>query len=312
MKKFLLLTCALILAVACAPPATNQSTSTERTSEPSAPAPLTEAEAITKEKAVWDTLKRKDYDAFSNMLASDYIEVGNEGVYDKAGIVTHLKDLDITDVTFSDWRLIPVDKNMSLLLYNLNITGKFKGEPIPPGSYRASSGWANRDGKWQAIYYQETKVQTTPPPPPPSTSSPAATVASPSASAATTVPTDPVERERVVWDALKRRDYTTFASFLDESAIDVEPGGVYDKAGTRTMVQNFDASKGELSDFKTVKLTADAELVTYVLTIAGAKPEKERATSIWVNRGGTWKAVFHQGTPMSAPGASPSPTPLGK
>ena len=45
-----------------------------------------------KEKAAWDTLKKKDFDAFGNMLASDYIEVGDDGVFDKAGIIADLKD----------------------------------------------------------------------------------------------------------------------------------------------------------------------------------------------------------------------------
>ena len=311
MKKLLAFVSVLVILAACAPPETNRQTvsNTNMTSESA----MTEAEAIAKEKAVWDALKRKDYDAFANMLATDYLEVGDDNTYDKAGIVNYLKDLDFTEATFSDWKLVPIDKDASLLLYNVNIKGKFKGQDIPPGPYRASSAWVNRDGKWQAIFYQETLATTASASASPATSpasSPMATLsASPAAKVAeTTAPADPVEREKMVWDALKRKDYDAFAAFLDDAQVEVEPHGVLDKAGTLKGVRTFDATKVELSDFKTVKFDDDATLVTYVVTIPGPKPEKSRASSLWVNRGGKWLALFHQGTPASESAASPSPS----
>jgi hypothetical protein len=252
-------------------------------------------------------LKKKDYDLFAKMLTDDYLEVASDGVYDKAGIVSFLKDLDFTDATFSDWRLIQINQSAALLMYNLTLKGKFKGEDIPPGPYRVGSAWVNRNGKWQAIFYQETLAQTAAAPPPPTgagtpTSSP--TVSTGTAS----IPADPIEREKAVWDALKRKDYDTFASFIDSAQVEVEPDGVYDKAGTLKLVRMFDASKGELSDFKTVNINDDATLVTYVVTIAGAKPQKQRASTIWINRGGKWSALYHQGTAVENPPAA-SPTP---
>jgi hypothetical protein len=313
MKKTIFLVFALIIAAACAAPPTNEPT-TNRAAEPVAAAPMTEADAITKEKAIWDALKARNYDAFANMLATDYIEVLPDGVNDKAGTVTDVKDLEITDVTFADWRFIPVDKDVSLLLYNATIKGRFKGQAFPEGPYRVSSGHVNRDGKWQAIYYQETMVETEPPSPSPAASpSPSASpskAASPGMSpAATTLPADPAEREKMVWDALKRRDYDAFASYLDPGQVEVESTGVYDKAGTLEGVRTFDASMGALSDFKTVKITPNTELVTYLVTVAGPTPEKHLATTIWVNRGGKWAALFHQGTAMRTPSASPSASP---
>ena len=309
MKKILVLVSIVLVIAGCAAPPTNRdsapSTSTNRAAE--APVQLTEAEAIAREKNVWDVLKKKDYDLFEKLLTADYLEVASDGVYDKAGIVSFLKDLDFTDATFSDWRMLQINKHAFLLTYNLTLKGKFKGEDIPPGPYRVGSAWVNRDGTWLAIFYQETLEQKAPPPPP---AGPAATSASPPAKTSdVTIPADPIEREKAVWEALKRKDYDAFATFLDSAQVEVEPHGVYDKAGTLKLVRMFDASKGELSDFKTVKFNDEATLVTYVVTIPGAKPEKQRASTIWVNRGGKWSALYHQGTPAEeAPAASPSPT----
>ena len=314
MKKLVFLVCALVIAAACAAPPTNrESVATNTAPEATAAAPLTEADAVAKEKAIWETLKRKDYDAFGSMLATDYLEVLADGVRDKTATVSGVRDLELTDVTFTDWRLVPIDRDAALLLYNATIKGKFKGQAFPEGPYRVSSGMVNRNGKWQAIYYQETMVQTSPPPASSPAKSPAATpaaaAASPAASAtATTLPADAVERERMVWDTLKRRDYDAFASYLDPAQVEVEPTAVFDKAGTLNIVRTFDASRAELSDFKTVKINANSELVNYLVSIPGPTPEKHFATTIWVNRNGKWLALFHQGTPVMTASASPSPS----
>ena len=313
MKKLVVFVFVLLIAGACAVPPTNQSVATNTSSTSPAVAPLTEAEAIAKEKAVWDTLKAKDFAAFETMLAADYLEILPDGVNDRAKTSTEVKNLEITDVTFSDWRMIPLDKDAALLIYNATIKGTFKGQAIPEGPYRNTSGWVNRGGKWQAFYHQETLAQTTPATSPSPAVSPTLTTATPAASPAasatvTTPPADPVEREKMIWDLLKRRDYDAFASHLDPGQVEVEAGGVTDKAATLNGVRSFDASKAELSDFKTIKVNPNIDLVTYLVTIPGPPEDKHFATSIWVNRSGKWAALFHQGTAMRAAAATASPT----
>ena len=309
MKKLVLFLFVLISAAACAPP-TNQSVNTNMASPSPTVAPLTEAEAIAKERALWDTLKAKDLVAFERLLSTDYLEVLPDGVNDRAATMTEVKDLEISDVTFADWKMIPLGNDAALLLYNATIKGKFKGEAFPEGPYRNASGWVNRDGKWQAFYYQETltkpaaTVAASPAVSPTTTASPAA---SPAASASPAIlSADPVEREKAIWDTLKRRDYDAFASYLDPAAVEVEPEGVLDKAGTVNAVKTFDASKAELSDFKTIRVNPTTDLVTYLVTIPGPVDD-HLATTVWVNRGGKWQAVFHQGTTLIAVAPKPSP-----
>ena len=313
MKKLAVFVFVLLIAGACAVPPTNQPVATNTSSTSPAVAPLTEAEAIAKERAMWDTLKAKDFVAFEQMLATDYLEVLPDGLNDRAGTLTEIKDLVITDVTFSDWRLIPLDKDAALVMYNATIKGTFKGQAFPEGPYKSTSGWVNRDGKWQTFFYQETLTQTAPPTTPSPAVSLTVTTATPGASPAasatvTTPPVDPVEREKMIWDLLKRRDYDAFASHLDPAQVEVEPHGVMDKAATLNAVRSFDASKAEVSDFKTIKVTPNIDLVTYLVTIPAPTPDKHFATTIWVNRGGKWSALFHQGTSLRAEAATASPT----
>jgi hypothetical protein len=97
---------------------------------------------------------------------------------------------------------------------------------------------------------------------------------------------------------LKSNNSEAFTAFLDSDSVEVEPEGVYDKAGLVKSVGQTDFSKATINDFKTLKIDEDAALVTYMVKIPGIAPEGEHHTTIWVNRGGKWLALFHQGTPV--------------
>lgn len=302
MKRILVLACFLIAAAACATqPAGNKDTiSNANRGEAKATAPPSESEIVAIEKKGWDLIKAKDNDALGKMLADDFIEIEDNGVYDKASSLNTLKDLEVSDVTFSNWKMLTIDKDAVILTYDVTPKGTSKGQPIPPGPYHAAAGYVRRDGKWLGISFQQTLAQKAPPPPPPPSSSPAKAAASPGAKAGETG-SDPVANEKMVWDALKSRDYDAFAAFLAPESIEIESDGVHDKASSVKGVSMFDASQYELSDWKTVKFDNEASLVTYLISSNEPNPEQERHTTIWINRNGKWLALFHQGTPVTKP-----------
>ena len=316
MKKTIAFMSLVVFALACAAPPTNKdlaatNRATNRSAEPPA---MTEADAIAKEKAIWEAIKVKDYEAFGSMLADDSIEVLDIGVHDKAATIAAVKDFEPTEVVFSDWKYLPIDKDAFVVVYTANVKAKIQGKAIPPQTARCSSAWANRDGKWLAIFHQECPVKApmTPSPTPRSATSPAA---SPSvAPVAVTTGPDPIANERLVWDLFKSKNYDAFANLLAADFMEVEPDNVYDKAASVKGVSMFDASKAVLSDFKSINIDADAAVVTYSVSNPGVFPAPERHSSIWVNRNGKWMGLFHHGgTPLvqtpATPQASASPTP---
>jgi hypothetical protein len=320
MKKILLLVSLLIVAAACAAPPTNREAGPVNTNlaEPKVAA-MTESGAIANEKAIWDAIKNKDYEAFGNMLATDQLEVTGEGVMDKAGTLTGVKDFEPSDVNLSDWKFLAIDNDAYLITYTANVKGKYKGRDFPAESARASSAWVNRDGKWLAFYHQESRVKPAMAPPSSTnrsakanTNSSAKTEASPLSSPAMPVATADAEaNEKLVWDLFKSKNYDGFASLLAADFIEVEPDKVYDKAGSVAAVKLFDASTATLSDFKTAKLDDDATLVTYRVKATGAPGNGERHSTIWVNRDGKWLGIFHQGgteVVAASPATAASPT----
>ena len=303
MKKILVLVSFLIVAAACSTePSGNKDTTSNanKAGEMKSTATVSEADITAKDSAIWDTIKKKDYDTFGKMLANDYVEVEDDGVYDKPGIIAYVKDLDLSEVTFSDRKMLPIDKDAVILTYNVSTKGTYKGKSLPSGPYHAAAAYVNRDGQWLGIYYQQSHARTAPPPSSPSSSQPAKSAATPGAKMAE-AGSDPIANEKLVWDALKSKNYDAFAAYLAPDSVEIEADGVYDKSGSVKGVSMFDASKYQLSEWKSVRLDNDASLVTYMVASSGPNPEPERHSTIWVNRSGKWLALLHVGTPVAKP-----------
>jgi len=326
MKRFLTLTglavvlSSLILGASGCTVATNGNNSAATNANLTAPANAnananlsatggaTADELIAKEKQLWDALKNRDYEAFGRMLSSDSVYISSDVVGGRDETVNGVRNFAPTEVNLSDWKTVVLDADAVVVTYTVDAKGTSGGQPIPPGAQRASTAWVKRGAEWLAVYHQDCPVEERPASPPTAeTSKPASsaananTAASPAASPTGGAADDPVAREKHLWDALQRKDWDTFAAGLAEDQVEVEPTGVYDKAGTLAAVKTFDFTNLALSDLKATKLHDNATLVTYTVKGPGpdGKPMVERASTIWVNRGGKWLAVFHQGTPVT-------------
>lgn len=318
MKRQILLTALLAFASACttanAPSANNTTVNTNTNANTSASpatnssaAAFNEQDLTAKERQIWDAIRAKNFDAFAAFLADDQLEVGSDAVYDKAGSVKDVSGLELTDYTLSDVKVVKLDADAGVVTYTVNIKGKYQGQDIPEPfqTQRHSTAWVNRDGKWLAVYHQGSTINNESAPPSNSNRATASPAASPAAAtgssaAAITTSADAIANEKQVWEAFKARNFDGFASILAEDFTDVEASGIYNKqASVEGLRHEPDLDKAALSDFREVKLDDDASLVTYMVSMPGGggrAPLKMRHSSIWVNRGGRWLAVFHQGT----------------
>src|SRR5207237_7900949 len=138
---------------------------------------------------------------------------------------------------------------------------------------RGSTAWMSRNGNCLAIYHPDCEGQAATSPgmnkPAKPISSPAATSSPPSTGA------DPIANEKIIWDALKNRNFGAFASLLASDSIEVEPGGVYDKSGSVKGVSEMDLSKAALSDWQSLKIDEDTDLVTYMVNEGSIDPSGE-------------------------------------
>jgi hypothetical protein len=308
MKKAIALTALLLAASACTTTTENTNAnanapanSNVAATPASTPQGVSQADIEAKERQAWDALKAKNWDAFAGMLSDDYVQVMSEGVYNKAGAVEAIKKYDLTEYTLSDVRLVKVDADAAVLTYTVTEKSSYDGKPNPGKPARSSSAWLNRSGTWVLAYHQESEVAEMPAsrPTPGATASPAASpVASSSPSASPAAPATATDAEKQVWEDFKRHDWDGFDAFLASEFVEVEPDGVYDKAGSIAGVKKSDFTNVTLGDFKETKFDADATLLTYTARGTGKDwpPHGMHHTTLWTNHGGQWKAFFHQGT----------------
>lgn len=309
--KRTLLPAALLLFAACTTAPTNTTNTTNSANTNAAntnssaatttAASWTDDDVINDERQTWDAIRRKDSAAFAAALADEFIDVTPVGIKNKAQTMDYVKTFDFTDVTLSDFKTIKLGKSAAVVTYTARVRGSIGGRPIPENELatRASTAKVWRGGKWLAVYHQGSPIESAPPPA--AASSPAATTAASPATAAQA--TDNVmANEEAVWDALRRKDWDAFAGFLAEDQIEVEPTGVYDKAGTVSNVRQIDFSTFKLGELRAmgIGMGDEAKIVTYTVTGIGPdrRPFNERAATIWALRNGQWRGVFHQGTPV--------------
>jgi hypothetical protein len=310
MKRSLALAALLLAASACTTTTdntntgagnTNANTNANTAAASPTPAGPTQADLEAKERQTWDAIKAKNWDAFGGMLADDFVIVTKDGIANKAQALEGIKTYDMTEYSFADIRFVKVDADLAVITYTAKETTNENGKPTPGKPARCSSAWVNRGGKWLVAYHQESEIVEMP-----AASATPATAASPAASPATAAspaaspppaPASATDAENAVWAAIKAKNSDAFASYMLPDAVEVEPEGVMDKATSAKMITMFDASKWSLSEFKETKIDADATLLTY----KAAGPERGKNvemyhSTIWTNRGGQWKAAFHQGT----------------
>lgn len=308
MKRSLLpaaLTAFTLLAASCAAPApsnnSNQTANTNAATPAAAASPST-PDLAEQDRRAYEAIKRKDFDAFAAMLADEQLYVTSDGVFDKAATLEGLKKLDIKDYSLGDFKTISAAPDVVIVTFTARGNVTYDGRPMPDVASRETTAWVKRGDKWLSAYHQDTAIEPPSPTPTPSsaggTPTPAASPASATPASTPATAADAKGMENLVWEALKRKDWDAFAAMLADDHVAVWPEGVIDKAAAVAGIRGADFTGATVSDWREVKLSPNAALVTYLVKgpPPGFGPDGERHSSIWVNRGGRWLAVFHQGT----------------
>lgn len=105
--------------------------------------------------------------------------------------------------------------------------------------------------------------------------------------------------EKALWEAFKNKKAEVFKRTLTSDGFQIDAMGVTAKADIAAGMAACEIKDYSLSDFKLTTVNASAALLTYKGTQHGscagqAVPETVYASTVWVNRGGKWQALFHQ------------------
>ncbi len=114
-----------------------------------------------------------------------------------------------------------------------------------------------------------------------------------------------IERERQLWDTIKRADSEAFAALLAPEYLFVSGSGAYAKAATVKMMASLSFTEYTLDEFKVLPIGPDSVIVSYRASgTASFKQQepyafKERHGSVWVLRDEQWLCVYHHFSPLS-------------
>jgi hypothetical protein len=99
---------------------------------------------------------RGDANTIKRLLADDQVAILGYGRPEtKADQLKKLADLEFEMDSLEDVKPVPISKEVVAVSYKLVRKGSFKGKALAPEVY-VLAVWANRNGRWQQVTYQET------------------------------------------------------------------------------------------------------------------------------------------------------------
>jgi len=118
----------------------------------------TEKMLIANERALFDAIARHDKAAFQALVAPDGIWATPTGFVPMNLLANGLDVFDVPKFGIENAHVIWTDGNAALLPYPRTGGGSFGGHPFA-SVMMASTLWTKRDGKWVAVYHQESTAE---------------------------------------------------------------------------------------------------------------------------------------------------------
>jgi hypothetical protein len=156
---------AAILFMMAIPTLAQQPADTGKASEgkPSRPAssqPAVKDVLESKVRAEWEAFKRKDKQAYGDLLADDFVAVEDDGggARNKIQAVNEVATSNIYNYSMAFFRVFPLAPDAVFVTYEITM------EFSPRAANRInrvliSELWLKRGEQWKARYYQETRVK---------------------------------------------------------------------------------------------------------------------------------------------------------
>ena len=129
--------------------------------------PQAEKTIIANERAVNGAVAKADLAAFKEHVALDGWAVdsmmGRMSIADFVkGFDAMAKEMKISSWDITDSKVQWVDANTAVHTYKWSGTGTYQGQPIPSPAW-ASTVWTKKNGKWTAMFHQESVSMGEPP-----------------------------------------------------------------------------------------------------------------------------------------------------
>jgi hypothetical protein len=115
------------------------------------------------ERAAQEAVAKNDAAGFNKVVAADAITMDGAGVMPVSEFLKMLPQIKTASWAMDQVKVTSINDTTALITYRWTGKGTMMGQAFP-SPVMASTVWANKAGKWMAVFHQETIA--TPPPPP--------------------------------------------------------------------------------------------------------------------------------------------------
>jgi hypothetical protein len=126
------------------------------------PKAATEKALIANENTIAEAVAKQDAKTFLSLLAPEAFAADTGGFMKASDFSKTLDQVKITSWHIMNPQVVWVDDKTAVVAYTWMGAGTYMNQPVP-GTVYASTVWTERNGKWVAVFHQET---TAAPPPP--------------------------------------------------------------------------------------------------------------------------------------------------
>src|SRR3954469_24462397 len=167
MKRIVLYLFLMCSAALCAQDKKTEKAAAKDATKATAPTSTATEDAIKKmEKDLWEAWKNKDMKPFEVHISDSSWSVDPQmGLVDKKMTLKSMTDMlcDVKSYSFSDDKVVWIDKDAAIYTLKATVDATCGGQKVPDTLY-ASTVWAKRGLKWEAVFHQETAAMPAPPP----------------------------------------------------------------------------------------------------------------------------------------------------
>ena len=110
------------------------------------------------EKAAWQNLTDKKFDAFQKMLATDFRGVYAEGIHKADAEMAEVRTLDFKSFVLGELDVVFLAKDMAMVTYQVTIEGTEGGKDIS-GKANAASIWKKDGNDWHVFFHTDVKAE---------------------------------------------------------------------------------------------------------------------------------------------------------
>ena len=133
------------LVLGCAAPAFAQAASKA----------ATEKALIANENKVSEAVAKHDLKTFNDLVAADGLSADMGGFMKVAEFTKTFDQVKISAWHIMDTKIMWIDDKSAIVTYTWMGKGTYMNQPLPETAY-ASTVWTERNGKWVAVFHQET------------------------------------------------------------------------------------------------------------------------------------------------------------